>query len=232
MRIKQIKNRLALGLRLVRHDLKSRYTAGAAGIARGLLAPLLCMLVVVAAFALLARGRAGSGVPVALLAIVPFALWSFVADVVVRSTVLLREQGYPARRTVFPLWVAPLVPLAAAALNQLILFVVTAVFAIAVGLTPAASAGSFLVAWIVAVALTAGLACAVAAVLKAWNDVAPAAPVDDVENLVRSVPVALRKLKRETAELRRQNMVLAGQVDARLQRLEQQAAAARVSHGS
>ena len=49
---------------------------------------------------------------------------------------------------------------------------------------------------------------------------APAAPVDVMDNLARSVPVALRKLKREAAELRSQNLALAEQVDARLQRLE------------
>jgi hypothetical protein len=219
MRIKNVKHRLALGWRMVRLDLRSRYATGAAGVVRHALPPLLCILIVLAACALLAPGRVGP--PVALLAVVPLALWSFFADVAVRGAIILREHGYPAKNVVFPLWVTPLVPLAGAALNQLLLFAIVALFAIAGGLAPAASAGLFVAAWGISVALTAGLACAAAAVLREWHRAAPAAPVDRVDNLVRSVPVALRKLKREAAELRRQNELLAEQVDARLRRLEQ-----------
>jgi hypothetical protein len=226
MRIKNVKHRLALGWRMVRLDLHSRYATGATGAVRHALPPLLCILIVLAAYALLVPGRAGgrAGLPVALLVVVPLALWSFCADVAVRGAIILREHGYPAKNVVFPLWVTPLVPLAGAALNQLVLFAIVALFAIACGLAPAASAGLFVAAWGISVALTAGLACAAAAVLREWHQAAPAAPVDSVDNLVRSVPVALRKLKREAAELRRQNELLADQVDARLRRLEQLAA--------
>lgn len=220
MRIKEVKHRLALGWRLVRQDLKRQYANGAARVVRTALPPLLCVLVAAAAFALVMRGGASAGLAVAQFVVVPFALWSFLADVVLRGAILLREHGYPAKRTPFPLWVAPLVPLPAAALNQLVLFAVVAVLAIATGMAPPASAGVFVAAWGIAVALTAGLALAVAGVLKAWHDVAPAAPVDVMDNLARSVPVALRKLKREAAELRSENLALAEQVDARLQRLE------------
>ena len=226
MRIKQVKHRIALGWRLARLDLQRRYATGAAGIARHALPALLCVFIVLAAFGLLAPGRAGGrdGLPVALLVVVPLALWSFCADVVVRGAMILREHGYPAKNVVFPLWVAPLVPLAGAAVNQLILFAIVAVLAIVCGLAPASSAGLFVAAWGISVALTAGLAFAASAVLREWHQAAPAAPVDRVDNLVRSVPVALRQLKREAAELRRQNQLLADQVDARLQRLEQLAA--------
>jgi ABC-type polysaccharide/polyol phosphate export permease len=220
MRIKEVKHRLALGWRLVRQDLKRQYADGAARVVRTALPPLLCMLVAAVAFALVLRGGGSAGLAVAQFLVVPFALWSFLADVVLRGAILLREHGYPAKRTPFPLWVAALVPLPAAALNQLILFAVAAVLTIATGIAPAASAGLFVAAWGIAVALTAGLAFAVAVVLKAWDDVAPAAPVDVFDNLARSVPVALRKLKREAAELRNENLALAEQVDARLQRLE------------
>src|SRR5690606_37934566 len=106
------------------------------------------------------------------------------------------EQGYPTKNAAFPLWVAPLVPLAAASLHQFALFAFAAALATVVGLAPASSAGLFLAAWIASVALTAGLAFAVSAVLKACSTVEPAPPVDDVANLARSVPVALRMLKR------------------------------------
>jgi ABC-type polysaccharide/polyol phosphate export permease len=220
MRIKEVKHRLALGWRLVRQDLKRQYANGAARVVRNTLPPLLCMLVAAVAFALVLRGGGSAGLAVAQFLVVPFALWSFLADVVLRGAILLREHGYPAKRTPFPLWVAAIVPLPAAALNQLVLFAVAAVLTIATSIAPAAAAGLFVAAWGIAVALTAGLAFAVAVVLKAWNDVAPAAPVDVLDNLARSVPVALRKLKREAAELRNENLALAEQVDARLQRLE------------
>jgi ABC-type polysaccharide/polyol phosphate export permease len=224
MRIKEVKHRLTLGWRLVRQDLERQYANGAARVVRTALPPLLCMLVAAVAFALVLRGGGSAGLAVAQFLVVPFALWSFLADVVLRGAILLREHGYPAKRTPFPLWVAALVPLPAAALNQLVLFAVVAVLTTAAGMVQPASAGLFVAAWSVAVLLTAGLAFAVAAVLKAWDDMAPAAPVDVLDNLARSVPVALRKLKREAAELRNENLALAEQVDARLQRLEIEAA--------
>lgn len=230
MLIRKIKNRLALGWRLTRHDLASRRAAGAAGVVRSALVPLLFVLVIVAAFALSARGRTDGPLALPLIIIGPLALWSFFADVVVRSAILLREQGYPTKNAAFPLWVVPLLPLAAASLHQFALFAVAAALATVVGLAQASSAGMFLAAWIASVALTAGLAFAVSAALKAWSTVEPAPPVDDVANLVRSVPVALRKLKREAAELRRQNLVLVMEVEARLQRLEHQAADALPHH--
>lgn len=227
MLIRKIKNRLALGWRLTRHDLISRRSAGVAGFVYSVLVPLMFILVVITVFALLSRTQADDSLAVPFVIIGPLVLWSFFADVVVRSAILLREQGYPERNAAFPLWVAPLLPLVAASLHQFALFAITAALAIGFGLAPASSASHFLGAWIASVALTAGLAFSVSAALKAWSTVPPAPPVDAVDNLVRSVPTALRKLKRETAEMRRQNLALAVEVDARLQRLEQLAATPR-----
>jgi ABC-type polysaccharide/polyol phosphate export permease len=73
--------------------------------------------------------------------------------------------------------VLPLVPLASAFLNQLILFVITAVLMAANGIGPASSAWLFVVVWAIAVMLTVGLAFAVSAVALYVPDLAQIVPV-------------------------------------------------------
>jgi ABC-type polysaccharide/polyol phosphate export permease len=180
MQITGIKHSLSLAWMLARRDLKNRYATNYAGIAWNVLVPLLYALINVVVFSILMKGRMGErygNLPFALFYFVPFALWSFFAEVIGRSTYILREYGYLINKIAFPFWVLPLVPLASAFLNQLILFVIAAVLMVANGIGPASSAYLFVAVWAIAVVLTVGLAFAVSAVAMYVPDLAQIVPV-------------------------------------------------------
>lgn len=180
MQITGIKNSLSLAWMLAKRDLKNRYATNYAGIAWNVLVPLLYALINVVVFSILMKGRMGErygNLPFALFYFVPFALWSFFAEVIGRSTYILREYGYLINKIAFPFWVLPLVPLASAFLNQLILFFIVAAMMIAKGMAPASSAYLFVMVWGISVVLTVGLAFVVSAVAMYVPDLAQIVPV-------------------------------------------------------
>lgn len=180
MQITGLKNSLSLAWMLAKRDLKNRYATSYAGIAWNVLVPLLYALINVVVFSILMKGRMGErygDLPFALFYFVPFALWSFFAEVMGRSTFILREYGYLINKIAFPFWVLPLVPLASAFINQLILFGIAAGFMVANGIAPASSAYLFLAVWVISVAITVGIAFAVSAVALYVPDLAQIVPV-------------------------------------------------------
>jgi lipopolysaccharide transport system permease protein len=175
-----LKNSLALAWMLARRDLKNRYATNYAGIAWNVLVPLLYALINVIVFSILMKGRMGErygDIPFALFYFVPFSLWAFFAEVTGRSTMILREYGFLINKIAFPYWVLPLVPLASALLNQLILFCIVAVLLVTQGIMPAASCPLFLAVWLVSVMLTVGVAYIVSALAVYVPDLAQIVPV-------------------------------------------------------
>lgn len=180
MQITGIASSLSLAWMLAKRDLKNRYVTSYAGIAWNVLVPLLYALINVVVFSILMKNRMGErygNLPFSLFYFAPFALWSFFAEVIGRSTTILREYGYLINKIAFPYWVLPLVPLASAFLNQLILFCIVAVLMVANGIAPAASAWLFLAIWAVLVMLTVGIAFAVSALAMYVPDLAQIVPV-------------------------------------------------------
>ena len=180
MQITGIKNSLSLAWMLAKRDLKNRYATNYAGIAWNVLVPLLYALINVVVFSILMKGRMGQrygDLPFALFYFVPFALWSFFAEIIGRSTSILREYGYLINKIAFPFWVLPLVPLASAFLNQLILFAITAFLMASYGVMPASSIYLFPAIWAVSTVLTIGIAFAVSAVAMYIPDLAQIVPV-------------------------------------------------------
>jgi len=180
MQIKGITNTLSLAWMLARRDLKNRYATSYAGIAWNVMVPLLYALINVVVFSILMNGRMGErygNLPFSLFYFVPFALWAFFAEVIGRSTSILREYGYLINKIAFPFWVLPLVPLASAFLNQLILFGIVAILMIAKGVTPASSAWLFVAIWAISVVVTVGMAFAVSAMAMYVPDLAQIVPV-------------------------------------------------------
>lgn len=180
MRLTGITNSLALAWMLARRDLKNRYATNYAGIAWNVLVPLLYAMINVVVFSILMKNRMGErygNLPFSLFYFAPFALWSFFAEVIGRSTNILREYGYLINKIAFPFWVLPLVPLASAFLNQLILFCIVAVLMVVNGIAPGPSAWLFVVIWAVLVVLTVGLAFAVSSLAMYVPDLAQIVPV-------------------------------------------------------
>lgn len=180
MQITGIKNSLSLAWMLAKRDLKNRYATNYAGIAWNVLVPLLYALINVVVFSILMKGRMGQrygDLPFALFYFVPFALWSFFSEIIGRSTYILREYGYLINKIAFPFWVLPLVPLASAFLNQLILFIISAILMTANKVVPASSIYLFVVIWAISVVLTVGIAFAVSAIAMYIPDLVQIVPV-------------------------------------------------------
>jgi ABC-type polysaccharide/polyol phosphate export permease len=175
-----LKKSLALAWMLAKRDLKNRYATTYAGIAWNVIVPLLYALINVVVFSILMKGRMGArygDLPFALFYFVPFALWAFFSEVTGRSTTILREYGFLINKIAFPFWVLPLVPLASALLNQLILFIIIGVLLVVYGVVPASSAYLFVLVWMVSVVLTTGIAYAVAALSVYVPDLTQIVPV-------------------------------------------------------
>jgi ABC-type polysaccharide/polyol phosphate export permease len=165
---------------LAKRDVKNRYASSYAGIAWSVGVTLLYSLINVVVFSVLMKGRMGArygDVPFALFYFVPFSLWSVFAEVVARSTGILREYAYLINKIAFPSWVLPLVPLASALLSQLILWTITAVLMVHFGVPPASSCWVFVLVWLIALTMTVGVAYGVSAIAVYVPDLTHAIPV-------------------------------------------------------
>ena len=178
--LSKITEDLRLGSMLARRDLKNRYVGSYAGMAWNIGVPLLYAIINVAVFSILMRGRMGArygDIPFALFYFVPLTLWTFFADVVGRSTGILREYGYLINKIAFPFWVLPLVPIASALLNQGILLVLVAGMMIKNGIIPADTALLYIPLWLCCILITTGVAYAVAALAVYIPDLAQIVPL-------------------------------------------------------
>lgn len=171
---------LRLGLMLAAQDLKNRYASSYAGIAWNIGVPLLYAAINVVVFSILMTDRMGArygDIPFVLFFFVPFSLWTVFVEVVGRSSGILKEYSYLINKVAFPSWALPLVPLASAFLNQAIILVLTLGIMFSLGLHPATSAVMFPLVWLIAVAMTIGVAYAVAALAVYVPDLVQAVPV-------------------------------------------------------
>jgi ABC-type polysaccharide/polyol phosphate export permease len=175
-----IKHSVALAWMLAKRDLKNRYATNYAGIAWNVLVPLMYAIINVVVFSILMKGRMGArygDLPFALFYFIPFSLWSLFSEVTGRSTFILREYGFLINKIAFPYWVLPLVPLASAFLNQLILFGIVGFMLASYSIVPSSSAGLFILVWLISVVLTIGVAFAVSALAVYIPDMAQIVPV-------------------------------------------------------
>jgi lipopolysaccharide transport system permease protein len=174
--------RTGLGLTwmLAKRDLQNRYASSYAGVAWNIGVPLLYSLINVVVFSILMTGRMGDrygNVPFALFYFVPFSLWAVFAEVVGRSPAILREYAYLINKIAFPAWVLPLIPFASALLSQAIILALTAGLMVYLHVPLAPTAWVYLPIWLIALALTLGVAYVVAALAVYVPDLAQAVPV-------------------------------------------------------
>lgn len=165
---------------LAKRDLKNRYASSYAGIAWNIGVPLLYSLINVLVFSVLMTGRMGErygDIPFALFYFVPFSLWTVFSEVVGRSPTILKDYSYLINKIAFPAWVLPLVPLASALLSQVIILCITLGIMLSSNVAIAKSAWVFLVIWALWLALTLGIAYAVAAFSVYVPDLLQAVPV-------------------------------------------------------
>ncbi len=165
---------------LARRDLKTRYASSYAGMIWHIGVPLIYTLINVLVFSILVKGRMGDrygDIPFALFYLVPFSLWTFFAEVVNRSTGILREYRYLVNKIAFPFWVLPLVPMASAMLTQLIVIAMTGAVMAYHGILPAASLGWYVYLWGLCAMLTLGVAYATAALAVYIPDLAQIVPI-------------------------------------------------------
>ena len=175
---------LAAGLRLAwmlaRRDLRNRYASSYAGAAWNIGVPLLYSLINVIVFSVLMNGRMGahySNVPFSLFYFVPFSLWMVFAEVLGRSTTILRQYQYLITKIAFPSWVLPLVPLASALIGQAVVLLFVVGLSLHWHVPMAESAWVFLPIWLIALVFTLGLAYAVAALAAYVPDMVQIVPV-------------------------------------------------------
>lgn len=176
----KIADHFRLAAMLARRDLKNRYASSYAGIAWNVGVPLLYAIINVIVFSILMSGRMGvryGDIPFALFYFIPLTLWAFFADVVGRSTGILREYGYLINKIAFPFWVLPLVPVASALLSQGILLLLVGGLMVNYGIAPADTAVLYLLIWLFCVLLTLGVAYAVSAIAVFVPDLAQIVPV-------------------------------------------------------
>lgn len=180
MRKVRIIDSLKLAWMLARRDLINRYAGSYAGIAWTIGVPLLYAAINVVVFSVLMSGRMGGrygDISFALFYFVPFSLWIFFAEVVGRSTNILREYSYLISKMAFPFWILPLVPVASAMLSQSIIIL------IALGLIGhnAISLGDmafvYLLLWMICLVLTLGVAYSISALSVYIPDLAQIVPV-------------------------------------------------------
>jgi lipopolysaccharide transport system permease protein len=158
---------LAFAWMLAKRDLKNRYASSYAGAAWHVGVPLIYMSINVLVFSILMTGRMGErygDIPFALFYFVPFSLWTVFAEVLARSTGILKEYGYLINKIAFPFWVLPLVTLSSALLSQFIVFVLIIGLMLFKGIAPAGTVWVFAVIWLLSLLITIGMAYAVSAV--------------------------------------------------------------------
>jgi ABC-type polysaccharide/polyol phosphate export permease len=180
MRDSGLSESLSLAWMLAKRDLKNRYASSYAGVAWNVGVPLLYALINAVVFSILMSGRMGArynDVPFPLFYFVPFSLFGFFSDVVLRSTFILKEYAYLINKIAFPFWVLPLVPIASALLSQGIMLAIIGVLMIQNGIPPAHTALLYVPIWLIAVMLTLGTAYAVSAVAVYVRDLAQIVPV-------------------------------------------------------
>lgn len=172
----------ALGLlgMLIMRDLKNRYANSYAGFAWNVVVPLFNALILAIVFSALMNGRMGmdyGNVPFVLFYFIPFSLWTVFAEVIGRSTGIIREYDYLINKIAFPFWVLPMVPLGSAMLSQAIIFSIIGGLLFYLKIKVASTALLFPVIWLISIVLTIGVSYTVAAISAYLPDMAQIMPL-------------------------------------------------------
>lgn len=171
---------LRLAWMLAKRDLKNRYASSYAGFFWNIGVPLFNAIIMAIIFSALMGGRMGldyGDVPFVLFYFIPFSLWMVFAEVVGRSTGILREYNYLINKIAFPFWVLPLIPLASAILSQVIILTIVAVLFQYLNISLSDTAYLFIFIWLITLALTIGLAYAVSALSVYLPDMGQIVPL-------------------------------------------------------
>jgi lipopolysaccharide transport system permease protein len=180
LRRKAITDGLAFAWMLAKRDLKNRYASSYAGVAWNVGVPLVYMSINALVFSILMQGRMGErygGIPFALFYFVPFSLWTVFAEVLGRSTGILKEYSYLINKIAFPSWVLPLVTLSSALLSQCIVFALIIGLMLFKGIAAAGTVWVFALIWLLSLLITIGMAYAVSAVSVYVPDMAQLVPI-------------------------------------------------------
>lgn len=180
MYLKNILSDLFFAWMLAKRDLKNRYANSYAGISWNIGIPLLYALINVTVFSILMKGQMGArygDVPFSLFYFIPFSLWIFYSEVIVRSTGILREYGYLINKIAFPFWVLPLVPIASALLSQIVILSLSFILIFYQGINLQLGALFYVWVWFICFLITIGVAYAVAAISVFVPDFAQIIPV-------------------------------------------------------
>ncbi len=165
---------------LAKRDLTNRYASSYAGFAWNVGVPLFNALVLAVVFSALMNGRMGhdyGNVPFVLFYFIPFSLWTVFAEVVGRSTGIIREYGYLVNKISFPFWVLPMVPFASAILSQIIILAIVAGLLFYLHISLASTAGLFILIWLLAILMTVGVSYAVSAISVYLPDMGQIVPL-------------------------------------------------------
>lgn len=171
---------LHLAWMLAKRDLLNRYISSYAGFFWNIGVPLFNALIMAIIFTVLMDGRLGldyGDTPFVLFYFIPFSLWVVFAEVVGRSTGILREYDYLINKISFPYWVLPLIPLASALLNQFIILSIVAVLFKYFNLSVSNLAYIYFFIWLITLILTIGFAYAVSAISVYLQDLKQIVPL-------------------------------------------------------
>ena len=142
--------------------------------------PLFNAMIMAVIFSVLMGGRMGADygdVPFVLFYFIPFSIWIVFADVIGRSTTILREYSYLVSKIAFPFWVLPLIPLASALINQAVILTIVFVLLQYFNISLAATAPMYLLIAAMTLVLTIGLAYFIAAISAYLPDMSQIMPI-------------------------------------------------------
>jgi len=165
---------------LSKRDLQNRYAGSYAGFFWNIGVPLFNALIMATIFSVLMGGRMGldyGDIPFVLFYFIPFSLWIVFADVVGRSTGILREYSYLINKISFPYWTLPLIPFASAILSQSIIMAVVIGLTYYFNIAFAPTMFMFVVIWLASLVMTIGVAYAVSAISVYLPDMSQLVPL-------------------------------------------------------
>ncbi|WP_025029799.1 ABC transporter permease [Nitratireductor aquibiodomus] len=174
-------NDLHLAWVLARRDLSNRYAASYFGFVWTIGVPLVYALINIVVFSMMMRGRMGdryADVPFTVFYFIALSQWILFAEAVPRSAGIVREYSYLLRTRVgFPAWIIPILPLASAAVTQLVVISLGIASMVANDIIPSTSAVLFIFVTACTVILTLGVSYIVAAISVYVPDMSQAVPI-------------------------------------------------------
>jgi ABC-type polysaccharide/polyol phosphate export permease len=172
---------LRLAWLLSKRDLKNRFASSYAGAIWSIGVPLVYAMINIVVFSLLMRGRMGDrygDVPFTIFYFVALIQWTFFSEVVPRSAGIIREYSFLLKTRVgFPVWIIPLIPLASAFVNQLVIVLLCVICMLIYQISPGEMTPLFLLVWILSILVTIGFAYTISAISVFVPDMAQVVPI-------------------------------------------------------